>query len=103
MKIRRFVYPLYPITMFGAAAVFAVCIHFSVAAFRQDRLNGAEREILAALEMCYAVEGTWSRNIDYLARNYFLNIDRGRFVYTYETGSDFSSETEPPSFSVTAR
>jgi hypothetical protein len=87
------------IAAFGVAAFFVFGIYENAAALKYDRASRAESEILAAINLCMAVEGVYPPGIDYLARNYHLNMDRGRFNYMYEADGAGGI----PSFGVTPR
>jgi hypothetical protein len=45
----------------------------------------AKEAIERAVMQCYALEGSYPPNLDYLVKNYGLIIDQKRYVYLYET------------------
>lgn len=54
---------------------------------QQSRITGldvAEKALGKAVMQCYALEGAYPPNLEYLEQNYGLIIDRQKYVYQYE-------------------
>ena len=54
---------------------------------QQSRTTGlavAEQALEKAVMQCYALEGAYPPNLEYLEQNYGLIIDRQKYVYQYD-------------------
>ena len=51
---------------------------------RATGLDVAEKALEKAVMQCYALEGAYPPNLEYLEQNYGLIIDRQKYVYLYE-------------------
>ena len=54
----------------------------------EERLHGAEEALERAVIQCYALEGRYPPDLDYLSHQYGLILDHDRFVYHYESQGD---------------
>ena len=57
-----------------------------------EQLRMTEESIRRAAVNCYATEGSYPRNVDYLVEHYGVRIDTGKFVVEY---SIMGSNTMP--------
>ena len=61
----------------------------------QDRLKAAEQSVARATVQCYAIEGRYPPDLDYLEENYGLILDREHYVYHYRLeGSNLMPEIQ---------
>jgi hypothetical protein len=89
--------------LIAAAAVFLAIVLLFVFAFASVSSRSAaeetvvlERALRRAIVTCYAVEGKYPPNLDYLYDNYGITVDENRFAVFYDV---FASNVMP-SFSV---
>ncbi|MBN2559054.1 MAG: hypothetical protein JXB33_09905 [Clostridia bacterium] len=72
------------------AIVFAVvaAVIVSLPSFGREsgyiRADAVEDTIRKYVIQCYALEGSYPPGLDYLAKNYGLILDDGRYVYYYD-------------------
>lgn len=57
-----------------------------------ESLRSIEESLLKASIQCYALEGSYPENLQYLRDNYGIRLDEDTFFYHYEL---FSSNVEP--------
>ena len=50
-----------------------------------DRSKAIEKVIIRAAVQCYALEGSYPPDIDYLTSNYGVIIDESQYFYFYDT------------------
>ena len=87
----------------GALLLFAVLIGMAAAAGYLGRSTGAERAaqlkraIIRAAVTCYAAEGRYPEDLDYIEAHYGVRADTGSFRVHYE----LPGENVMPSVSVT--
>lgn len=61
----------------------------------QERLKTAEQSVIRATVQCYAIEGKYPPDLDYLEENYGLILDREHYVYHYRLeGSNLMPEIQ---------
>ena len=61
----------------------------------QERLKAVEQSITRATVQCYAIEGRYPPDLDYLEENYGLILDREHYVYHYRLeGSNLMPEIQ---------
>ena len=61
----------------------------------QERLKAAEQSVARATVQCYAIEGRYPPDLDYLEENYGLILDREHYVYHYRLeGSNLMPEIQ---------
>ncbi|MEA5051796.1 MAG: hypothetical protein VB021_10060 [Oscillospiraceae bacterium] len=75
------------LSLLVAAALFAAALFAGRAASASvdaESLAFARDSVTRAAALCYAVEGAYPEDIDYLAAHYDLALDRERFIYHYE-------------------
>ncbi|MDR0936890.1 MAG: hypothetical protein LBM98_09435 [Oscillospiraceae bacterium] len=85
---------------FALAAVvlclFLYAVSFVSAHADREQLEATRRAVNTALVSCYAIEGAYPQNIEYLEENYGLLVDSKRFYIQYTVlGSNVM-----PSFTV---
>lgn len=54
---------------------------------REQKLDAIRENVLSAAVQCYAVEGVFPPDLEYLETRYGLVIDRDRYVVTYDAFS----------------
>ena len=52
---------------------------------KNDRSSSIERVIIKAAVQCYALEGSYPPDIEYLTENYGIIIDKSQYFYFYDT------------------
>jgi hypothetical protein len=58
----------------------------------QERLNSARDAVTRASVQCYALEGRYPMNVEYLEANYGLSVDKTKYVIHYQA---FASNLMP--------
>ncbi len=62
---------------------------------KDDRSAAIEKVIIKAAVQCYALEGSYPPNIEYLTENYGIIIDESQYFYFYDTnGSNIAPNIE---------
>lgn len=83
-KIRRALPPLLTL-LAGAALILLVAV--GVIRFndnlQEQQLAAVEQSVESAVIHCYSLEGAYPPNLDYLAENYGLVLDRSNYIYDY--------------------
>ena len=59
---------------------------------REEQLLSVERAVTKATVQCYAIEGRYPPNLEYLEENYGLTLDRERYIIQYDA---FASNIMP--------
>ncbi|MEA4854074.1 MAG: hypothetical protein VB082_07345 [Christensenella sp.] len=49
----------------------------------EEQLRMVERSVRRAVASCYAIEGSYPEDLDYLAEHYGLILDREHYIYSY--------------------
>ncbi len=49
-----------------------------------EQLKSAQQAVRRAVVQCYALEGQYPPNIEYLEQNYGLSVDRSKYVVHYQ-------------------
>lgn len=91
-KLRRYRVMIIAVLIFIAAGTifFTEQLSDKVSRDRQQLLEEAIRKYAV---QCYALEGNYPENIQYLEKNYTLNLDRDKYVYHYKfIGSNMMPE-----------
>ncbi len=52
---------------------------------KDDRSTAIEKVIMKAAVQCYALEGSYPPDVDYLTDNYGIIVDKNQYFYFYET------------------
>ena len=86
------------ITLMTFAAVVVICVF----GFRDisktaeaERLNSTRQAVMRATVQCYAIEGRFPQNLEYLKERYGLILDYERFIYVYDImGSNLMPEIQ---------
>lgn len=55
---------------------------------RAQALRIMEQAVRRSVVQCYAIEGRYPPDVDYLAAHYGLMVDRGQYVYHYRPIAD---------------
>ena len=84
----------------GAAGLLLIVLVFtSIIRFNQSleeqRLSSVQTSVKQAVIHCYALEGSYPPNLEYLQQNYGLILDKSRYVYDYRV---FASNIAPEVF-----
>lgn len=58
----------------------------------EERLRSVEQAVTRATVQCYAIEGQYPPNLEYLEANYGLSLDRQRYIIQYDV---FASNIMP--------
>jgi competence protein ComGC len=67
----------------------------SISSQTQDRSSAIESVIFKAAVQCYALEGSYPPNLEYLSDNYGIIIDEDQYFYFYESkGANLSPKIE---------
>ncbi len=78
------------------SAAFVLIAAFGIICFdqnlRRQQLSAVQQSVQNAVIHCYALEGSYPPNLDYLAKNYGLVIDKKHYIYDY---SIFASNIPP--------
>lgn len=78
-----------PILLFGAMlAWFITAVNNTDDSARQRELAAVKSTIENGVTMCYAIEGVYPENVDYLTENYGLNYDKDRYIVRYDRFAD---------------
>ena len=87
MKRTCFKYLFFPAVIIGAIVVLlffsTVFSNLDSGKHNEDKKQ-LETAVVKAAVSCYALEGAYPPSIDYLIRNYHLQIDPARFAVMYE-------------------
>jgi hypothetical protein len=67
----------------GIMALFIIGVNAIAQTGEQEQLEAVQSAILKAVIQCYALEGQYPPNLDYLTGNYGLSIDREKFIVYY--------------------
>jgi len=60
-------------------------------------IEAVKRAVMRAAVNCYAIEGAYPENLDYLKKNYGLHYDSDRYLVTYDA---FSQNLLPDVFVI---
>lgn len=94
MNMKRFSFKhaiayIIPILLFGAMlAWFITAVNNTDDSTKQRELAAVKTTIENGITMCYAIEGVYPENVDYLAENYGLNYDKDRYIVRYDRFAD---------------
>lgn len=79
------------ITILAAVLLFAACLVWFVLATNnasraetEQRLAAVTRSVQDAVTLCYAIEGAYPENIEYLKENYGLSYDSDSYIVHYD-------------------
>lgn len=89
-----------PVFWAAAAGVLLLVLVFTgIVRFNQsvetERLASVKSSVEQAVIHCYALEGSYPPNLEYLQQNYGLILDKNRYVYDYRV---FASNIAPEIF-----
>lgn len=74
-----------PILFFAALVMMLASGLNSITKTTQaERLKSAEQSLRRAVVQCYALEGQYPKDLDYMEKNYGLVLDREQYVYHYQ-------------------
>lgn len=83
-------FPLLPLIIFGAAAVFTLAaLTSSQGSETELRQSSIKDSISKAASLCYAAEGAYPESLDYLGENYGVRTEYEDFTvhYSYAGGN----------------
>jgi competence protein ComGC len=87
--MRKLSLPL--VAMLISLAVIAAVMLLTFSAIRDygshyddTRINEVRDTVLSSVAQCYALEGAYPPDLEYLETNYGLIMDRSRYIYHYE-------------------
>lgn len=67
----------------------------SISSQSKDRSNAIESVIFKAAVQCYALEGSYPPDLEYLSNNYGIIIDENQYFYFYESkGANLAPKIE---------
>jgi len=82
-------------SVLATVAVFAVIVVFAVvmlnnasAVSSEEAINAIRKNVTNAVICCYAYEGVYPDDLEYLEENYYLIIDKARYLVFYEKTAD---------------
>lgn len=86
-----------PLLLYGAVAlllllIFLAGVKNTAASNQEERLALADRAVRRAVISCYAVEGFYPPDVEYLQEHYGLSVDEDRYIIHYEA---FASNVFP--------
>lgn len=74
-----------PLSIFAAFLIFfLIGVHSVSSVTTQESVDILEDAVIRATVQCYAIEGMYPPDIEYLEDNYGLTFDRERFIIHYE-------------------
>jgi hypothetical protein len=77
---------LLPLLLFAMVVVaVAVGVQNVSATADDERLNAMEQAVRRSVVQCYAIEGRYPPNLNYLESGYGLVLDREKYVYHYQS------------------
>lgn len=92
-KLRRFRALIIAVILILIAAGTILFTNLLSGKVSHDRQQLLEEAIRKYAVQCYALEGNYPENIQYLEQNYTLNLDRDKYVYHYRfIGSNMMPE-----------
>jgi|AGTN01.1.fsa_nt_gi hypothetical protein len=68
----------------AAAAVLLIGLSGYAENYSDKRLSEVRDTVLAYVAQCYALEGEYPPDLDYLAENYGLQLDTAHYTYHYD-------------------
>ncbi len=78
-----------PILLFGALLVwFITAVNNTDKSTGRRELAAVKSTIENGITMCYAIEGVYPENVEYLTENYGLNYDKDRYIVRYDRFAD---------------
>lgn len=80
------------IALLAAGLLLAVCLAGALGknaqkSVGQQKIDGIRENVLSAAVQCYAVEGVFPPDLQYLEDNYGLVVDKDTYIVTYEAFS----------------
>lgn len=77
---------LMPVLLFAVIiALFISGVNTASASAEKESLRITQQAIKKAMVNCYAIEGAYPQNIEYLEQHYGVLIDHEKYIVTYET------------------
>jgi hypothetical protein len=77
------------ILFIAAAAAVVILILFMTSSLNDSRraesIKIDKEAIVRATVQCYSIEGRYPPNLEYLEANYGLTLDRGKYIYHYNS------------------
>ena len=67
-----------------AAAAAAVFFSFDDRKLKERQADLVRDSVMSAVVQCYALEGRYPEDMEYLSKNYGLLLDTKRYIYHYE-------------------
>lgn len=67
-----------------AAVAAVVFLNFDESRQKQRQTDLTENSVMRTVAQCYALEGKYPDNLEYLQQNYGLQLDNERYIYHYE-------------------
>jgi len=64
--------------------VFLSGVRATAVSQEEEALQAVQESISRAILSCYAIEGRYPDNFEYLQKNYGLSIDEGKYVIFYQ-------------------
>lgn len=84
---------LLPVLCFvGFVLLFGLGLNDFTATTAKEQLNSARKAVTRAVVQCYAIEGQYPPDINYLREHYGLTVDETRYIVDYQV---FASNIMP--------
>jgi len=85
---------LVPVLLFVVIAIVVIVGVQDVSkTTQQERLRTMEQAVRRSVVQCYAIEGRYPEDLEYLRENYGLSLDEDKYVYHYRlVGSNLLPE-----------
>ncbi len=87
MKKKKISYfaPVISVVLFCALVIwFFIAVDSAGGATRTGQLDAVKRSVENGITLCYSIEGAYPESVEYLAENYGLNYDSGRYIIHYD-------------------
>ncbi len=68
----------------AASALIFVSVNNYSSSYSEKKLKEVKLSVLSYTVQCYALEGKYPPDLDYLHDNYGLQLERDKFIYHYE-------------------
>jgi hypothetical protein len=67
-----------------AAAALLIGLSGYADSYSENSLPEVRDTVVSYVAQCYALEGAYPPSLEYLAQNYGLQLDTGRYIYHYD-------------------
>ncbi|MDE7363128.1 MAG: hypothetical protein K2N38_14490 [Oscillospiraceae bacterium] len=78
-----------PLALFAAMIVwFLLAMRSADSSTKQRELSALKATVENGVTMCYAIEGAYPENVEYLMNNYGLVYDKDKYIVDYDCFAD---------------